>query len=88
MRKLLGFVLIHPTKEDFVFGIHLDNGLQVVLYCPVPNNAKIFKDFKEIENFVTQLEDFDFDVAKLFDDGHQYMVEFETSVSDSPISKR
>lgn len=84
MKKLLGFVLIHPEKEDFVFGIHLDNGLEVVLYSPTSENAKTFKDFKEIENFVLQLEEFDFDVAKLFDNGDQYMVEFETTVSSSP----
>jgi hypothetical protein len=84
MKKLLGFVLIHPIKEDFVFGIHLDDGLEIVLYSPIPANAKIFKDFKEIENFVLQLEEFDFDVAKLFDNGHQYMVEFDTTVSSSP----
>lgn len=83
-KKLLGFVLIHPRKEDFVFGIHLDDGLEVVLYSPTPSNAKTFKDFKEIENFVLQLEEFDFDVAKLFDNGDQYMVEFETTVSSSP----
>ena len=42
---------------------------------------KVFKDFEEIENFVLHLETFDFDVAKLFDNGDQYMVEFETTVS-------
>lgn len=88
MKELLGFVLIHPEKEDFVFGVRLDDGLEVVLYAPTPANAKVFKDFKEIENFVLQLEEFDFDIAKLFDNGDQYMVEFETTVSSSPISKR
>ena len=81
MKELLGFVLIHPEKEDFVFGIHLDDGLEVVLYAPTPANAKVFKDFEEIENFVLHLETFYFDVAKLFDNGDQYMVQFETTVS-------
>ena len=40
MKELLGFVLIHPEKEDFVFGMHLDDGLEVVLYAPTPANAK------------------------------------------------
>lgn len=84
MKKLLGFVLIHPEKEDFVFGINIKEGLELVAYSPTPANAKTFKDFKEIENFVLQLEEFDFDVAKLFDNGDQYMVEFETTVSSSP----
>ena len=53
-RKLVGFVLIHPEKEDFVFGMHLDDGLEVVLYAPTPANAKIFKDFDEIENFLLE----------------------------------
>ena len=29
MKELLGFVLIHPEKEDFVFGMHLDDGLDI-----------------------------------------------------------
>lgn len=87
IRKLLGFVLIHPKKEDFVFGVRLDDGLQVLAYSPTPVNAKTFKDFKEIENFVLQLEEFDFDVAKLFDEGNRYIVEFETTVSSSPIKR-
>lgn len=84
MKKFLGFVLIHPVKEDFVFGIHIKDGLEVVAYSPTPANAKTFNDFKEIENFVLQLEEFDFDVAKLFDKGDQYIVEFETTVSSNP----
>ena len=81
MKKLLGFVLIHPQKEDFVFRMHLDDGLEVVLYVPTPANAKIFTDIDEIENCVLHLETFDFYVAKLFDNGDHYMVEFETTVS-------
>ena len=64
MKELLGFVLIHPEKEDFVFGMHLDDGLEVVLYAPTPTNAKVFKDFEEIKDFVSYLEDFIFDSPK------------------------
>ena len=81
MKELLGFVLIHPEKEDFVLECTWMMVLEVVLYAPTPANAKVFKDFEEIENFVLHLETFDFDVAKLFDNGDQYMVEFETTVS-------
>lgn len=83
MSKFLGFVLIHPVKEDFVSGLHLNDGIQVLLYGKTPHLAKIFNDFDEIEEFVLQLEEFDFDVAKLSDAGDQYFVEFETTVSSS-----
>jgi hypothetical protein len=83
MKKLLGFVLIHPVKQDFVFGLHMDDGLEVVAYAPTPQLAKLFKDFKEIESFVLHLEQCNFDVAKLFDVGDHYVVEFETTVSTS-----
>ena len=86
MKELLGFVLIHPEKEDFVFGMHLDDGLEVVLYAPTPTNAKVFKDFEEIKDFVSYLEDFTFDIAKLFDANNRYEVEYETSVSSRPIN--
>ena len=86
MKELLGFVLIHPEKEDFVFGMHLDDGLEVVLYAPTPANAKVFKDFEEIKDFVSYLEDFTFDIAKLFDANNRYEVEYETSVSSRPIN--
>jgi hypothetical protein len=84
MKKLLGFVLIHRLKQDFVFGLHFDHGLDVIAYVPTPALAKVFKDFKEIESFVLQLEQCNFDVAKLFDVGDHYVVEFETTVSTSP----
>lgn len=84
--KFLGYVLISPVKEDFVVGVVLDDGLTVVGYGQHPSMAKIFRDLKEIENFVRPLDDFTFDVSKLFDSGDQYLVEYETSVSSRPIN--
>lgn len=85
MKKFLGYVLIHPSNEDFVIGVQLEIGYQAVLYLPTPEHAARFQNFDEIENFVLQLEDFNFDIAKLFDSGDQYVVEFETTVSSNPI---
>lgn len=84
-RKLLGFVLIHPEKEDFVVGSNNNEMMNIVAYVGHPEQAKIFKDFEEIKDFVSYLEDFTFDIAKLFDIGDQYVVEFETTVSTKPI---
>lgn len=84
MKKFLGYVLIHPSKQDFVVGLQSEKDYQAVLYLPTPDLAARFKDFKEIEDFVLQLEDFDFDIANLFDSGDQYVVEFETTVSSKP----
>lgn len=84
--NFLGYVLISPEKEDFVVGIFLDDGLTVVGYGEHPSMAKVFRDHQEIENFVRPLGDFTFDVSKLFDSGDQFLVEYETSVSSSPIN--
>ncbi|OTG58825.1 hypothetical protein B9T36_10840 [Acinetobacter sp. ANC 4204] len=84
-KKLLGFVLIHPEKEDFVIGINNGDAMITTLYDSRPDNAKRFKDFGEIEKFVSPLDDFLLDVAKLYDTGKQYLVEYETSVSSRPI---
>lgn len=85
MKNFLGYVLIHPSNQDFVIGLQSEESYQAVLYLPTPDLAARFKDFNEIENFVLHLEDFNFDIAKLFDSGDQYVVEFETTVSSKPI---
>lgn len=85
MKKFLGYVLIHPSNEDFVIGVQSEIGYQAVLYLPTPEHAARFKNFDEIGNFLLQLEDFDFDVARLSDGGNTYIVEFETTVSSNPI---
>ena len=84
-KKLLGFVLIHPTKEDFVAGLQTSEMMNVVGYGANPEAAKVFNNFDEIENFVSDLEDFTFDIAKLYDSGKNFEVEYETSVSSQPI---
>ena len=48
-RKLLGFVLIHPEKEDFVVGSNNNEMMNIVAYGGHPEQAKIFKDFEEIK---------------------------------------
>lgn len=88
MKKLLGYVLIHPEKEDFVCGLKSDEMMQFVFYGSHPSMAKVFKDFDEIKDFLSYIEDFDFDIARLFDTDTQYFVDFETTVSSSPISRR
>lgn len=85
-RKLLGFVLIHPEKEDFVAGLKSNEMMNIVGYGAHPELAKIFKDFEEVQDFVSNLEDFTFDIAKLFDANNKYEVEYETSVSSHPIN--
>lgn len=81
VRKFLGYVLIHPEKQDFVFGITSNEAMYLTAYCSTPGTAKLFKDFDEIKGFVIQLDQFDFDIAKLFDADDKYIVEFETTVS-------
>ena len=54
-RKLLGFVLIHPEKEDFVVGSNNNEMMNIVAYGGHPEQAKIFKDFEEIKDFVSYL---------------------------------
>lgn len=85
-RKLLGFVLIHPEKEDFVVGSNNSDSMTFIAYGNHPEQAKIFNDFDEIKFFVSDLEDFIFDIAKLFDVESRYEVEYETSVSSKPIN--
>lgn len=85
-RKLLGFVLIHPEKEDFVVGSKNNEMMNIIAYAAHPEHATIFKNFEEIQNFVSYLEDFTFDIAKLFDANSRYEVEYETSVSTRPIT--
>lgn len=87
MKKFLGFILMHPIKEDFVLGLKSNEMGYLLAYSPTPGDAKIFKDFNEIEDFVLQLDSFDFDVVKLFDADDQYLVYFETTVSSSPVSR-
>lgn len=86
-KKLLGYVLIHPAKEDFVIGINDNEMMVTTLYDARPDHAKRFKDFKAIEKFVSPLDDFLLDVAKLYDTGKQYAVEYETSISSQPIEQ-
>ena len=86
VRKFLGYVLIHPVKEDFVVVSNNSDSMTFLAYGSHPEQAKIFKDFDEIKMFVSDLEDFTFDIANLFDVESRYEVEYETSVSSKPIN--
>lgn len=86
MKKFLGYVLIHPIKEDFVFCSNNSDAMTFIVYGDHPEQAKIFNNFEEIKLFVSDLEDFTFDIAKLFDVESRYEVEYETSVSSKPIN--
>lgn len=84
MKKLKGFVLIHPEHQDFVVSLSNDTAIQVLTYSPLPDNALVFKDLDEVQRFVLQIEHADFDVATLSEDDKSYLVEFFNTISSSP----
>jgi len=86
MKRFLGYVLLHSIKEDFIVGLNNSDSMTFIAYGNHPEQAKIFKHFDEIKIFVSDLEDFTFDIAKLFDVESRYEVEYETSVSSKPIN--
>ena len=48
-KKLLGFVLIHPEKEDFIVGSNNNEMMNIVAYGGILNRQKYLKILKKLK---------------------------------------